>query len=276
GSFDPTQPLKNLVAAHETYSFHPQVNTPSYQGEIAYEGELQANTAYVLVVSFAYHWGDEFWYECAPSMLWGDFNVAVTDMNRPPVWDSASLNQTVSGDGVRSFSIPWSKVSDPEGDAITVSARLLVNGQEQNLPSWLTFNPNSMTFSGNAPANTGAINLRLIASDGISSVNKNFVATFTNDNDRPFVATPIPGQTWSGSGGFSYQVPLNTFSDSDPSGTLFSYSATLANGNPLPLWLNFDAATRTFSGNPPANATDLNLRVTANDGSGQGNATFYS
>ncbi|NBR07350.1 MAG: DUF4347 domain-containing protein, partial [Planctomycetes bacterium] len=276
GSFDPTQPLKNLVAAHETYSFHPQVNTPSYQGEIAYEGELQANTTYVLVVSFAYHWGDEFWYECAPSMLWGDFNVAVTDMNRPPVWDSASLNQTVSGDGVRSFSIPWSKVSDPEGDAITVSARLLVNGQEQNLPSWLTFNPNSMTFSGNAPANTGAINLRLIASDGISSVNKNFVATFTNDNDRPFVATPIPGQTWSGSGGFSYQVPLNTFSDSDPSGTIFSYSATLANGNPLPLWLNFDAATRTFSGNPPANATDLNLRVTANDGSGQGNATFYS
>jgi hypothetical protein len=276
GSFDPTQPLKNLVAAHEPYSFLPQVKTPIYQGEIAYEGELQANTTYVLVVSFAYGWGDGFGYYSAPSQLWGDFNVAVNDMNRPPVWDSASLNQAISGDGIRSFSIPWSKVSDPEGDAITVSARLLVNGQEQNLPSWLTFNPNSMTFSGNAPANTGAINLRLIASDGISSVNKNFVATFTNDNDLPFVATPIPSQTWSGSGIFSYQVPLNTFSDSDPSGTNFSYSATLVNGNPLPLWLNFDAATRTFSGNPPANATDLNLRVMANDGSGQGNATISS
>ncbi|MFN6053950.1 MAG: hypothetical protein ACK47R_24225, partial [Planctomycetia bacterium] len=65
GSFDPTQPLKNLVAAHEPYPFTPQVNTPSYQGEIAYEGELQANTTYVLVVSFAYTWNDEFWYECA-------------------------------------------------------------------------------------------------------------------------------------------------------------------------------------------------------------------
>ncbi len=39
----------------------------------------------------------------------------------------------------------------------------------------------------------------------------------------------------------------NTFSDVDVGDTL-TYSATLADGTPLPSWLSFDAATQTFSG----------------------------
>jgi len=42
---------------------------------------------------------------------------------------------------------------------------------------------------------------------------------------------------------FSQPIPI----DDDGNNTL-TYSATLKNGNPLPTWLNFDPATKTFSG----------------------------
>jgi hypothetical protein len=48
-----------------------------------------------------------------------------------------------------------------------------------------------------------------------------------------------------------------------------TYTASLANGAALPLWLNFSPATRTFSGTPPADAlSNLTIKVTANDGTG--------
>ncbi|MBF0628702.1 MAG: tandem-95 repeat protein [Magnetococcales bacterium] len=89
----------------------------------------------------------------------------------------------------------------------------------------------------------------------------------------PTVAHRILNQTWSGSGVKSFQVPLNTFADSD--GDTLRYSAKLASGAALPAWLRFAATTRTFSGNPPAGLTALSLKVTANDGhAGTASATF--
>src|SRR5262249_41287256 len=56
----------------------------------------------------------------------------------------------------------------------------------------------------------------------------------------------------------------NTFSDVD---STLTYSATLGNDAALPAWLTFTAATRTFSGTPPANFSGaLDLKVTASDG----------
>src|SRR5205085_6531015 len=47
-----------------------------------------------------------------------------------------------------------------------------------------------------------------------------------------------------------------------------SYRATLTDGSPLPAWLSFNAATRTFSGTPPLSSigATLGVRVTADDG----------
>ncbi|MFO1359056.1 putative Ig domain-containing protein [Plasticicumulans sp.] len=47
----------------------------------------------------------------------------------------------------------------------------------------------------------------------------------------------------------SFQFASGTFADVD-AGDVLTYSATLANGDPLPTWLTFNAATRTFSGTP--------------------------
>ncbi|MCS4436938.1 putative Ig domain-containing protein, partial [Aquiflexum sp. XJ19-10] len=59
----------------------------------------------------------------------------------------------------------------------------------------------------------------------------------------------------------------NTFQDLDGDG--LTYSAKLAGEQDLPLWLNFDPLTRTFSGTPLAeNVGTLSVEVTADDGNG--------
>ena len=71
----------------------------------------------------------------------------------------------------------------------------------------------------------------------------------------------------------SFQLAADAFSDVD--GDTLTYAATLANGDPLPSWLQFDAATRTFSGTPPQdfNGT-FSLTVTASDGLLSASDTF--
>jgi VCBS repeat-containing protein len=98
-------------------------------------------------------------------------------------------------------------------------------------------------------------------------------ATYLLTNHIPFVANPIPDQTAIEDTAFSFVVPDNAFDDPDTGGRLI-YSAQLvdSSGNPagtgaLPSWLQFDAATRTFTGTPPSNFNgSLTLRVSASDG----------
>jgi serralysin len=65
---------------------------------------------------------------------------------------------------------------------------------------------------------------------------------------------------------YSYQIPATSFIDLDV-GTVLTFVATMANGSALPAWLNFNAATRTFSGIPPLASvgSTLDIRVTASD-----------
>src|SRR5207245_4131850 len=87
----------------------------------------------------------------------------------------------------------------------------------------------------------------------------------TNVNHVPSVSNPIADQSTPEDAPFSFVVPANTFADQDAGDTL-TLSATQANGNPLPAWLGFDAATGTFSGTPddPDNGT-VSVKVTATD-----------
>ena len=97
--------------------------------------------------------------------------------------------------------------------------------------------------------------------------NANFVfATPTAVNHAPIVATPLLDQTATENTAFSYVVPATAFTD--PDNETLSYTATLADGSPLPSWLTFDAATRTFSGTPGNSASgNYAVQITATDGS---------
>ena len=82
-------------------------------------------------------------------------------------------------------------------------------------------------------------------------------------NYVPYLANQIPAQTVQTGHLFSYTVPDSTFVDDDGNNTL-TYSATLSDGSPLPVWLSFNPSTRTFSGTP-TEVVNLNVGVIVKD-----------
>lgn len=87
--------------------------------------------------------------------------------------------------------------------------------------------------------------------------------TIHGANDVPRVATALTTQQVTVSTPLLYVVPVGTFADVDAGDTL-TYTATLNGGAPLPAWLTFNAATRTFSGTPTT-VENLSIVVTATD-----------
>jgi Ca2+-binding RTX toxin-like protein len=86
-------------------------------------------------------------------------------------------------------------------------------------------------------------------------------------NRAPIVAQPIADVDYSGTNGQTFAIPSDAFRD--PDGDTLSYGASLSNGDALPAWLSFDAATRTFSGTPgPAHSGSIELKITAIDAAG--------
>ncbi|WP_209766606.1 VCBS domain-containing protein [Azospirillum rugosum] len=105
----------------------------------------------------------------------------------------------------------------------------------------------------------------ITVSDGKGgTVTRNVVVTLTGTNDAPTVTGAPP--TASGNAGqeMALTVDRGRFADVDRGDSL-TFTATLADGRPLPSWLSFDPATLTFRGTPPQDAGGtlaLTLRAT--------------
>jgi len=135
------------------------------------------------------------------------------------------------------------------------------DGSENFTERVLAENFNSAKFMNPVDLNLdGRLDLVLYQSDGIY--------WFENKvNEDPILQNPIAEQMAQAYISFTYTVAADAFSDPDL--TILSYSATLSTGDPLPNWLTFDAALRTFSGTP--NVTDegtFTIKVTATDPAG--------
>ncbi|MCL6338828.1 tandem-95 repeat protein [Pectobacterium carotovorum subsp. carotovorum] len=201
------------------------------------------------------------------------FGLTVTNVNDAPVVATPLPAQSVAQDGSLSFTVPAGTFTDPDGDTLTLSATL---ADGTALPTWLSFNPATGTFSG-TPANgdVGSLTIKVTATDGSNaSVSTTFGLTVTNVNDAPVVATPIPAQSVAQDGSLSFTVPAGTFTD--PDGDTLTLSATLADGTALPAWLSFNPATGTFSGTPAnGDVGSLTIKVTATDGSSASVSTTF-
>jgi hypothetical protein len=82
------------------------------------------------------------------------------------------------------------------------------------------------------------------------------------------MAERIPDQYADRNSAAGFAVPDRTFLVSTP-GQQLTLTAELANGTPLPTWLNFNSNTRRFEGQPPPEFVgELKLKVTARDGQG--------
>ena len=160
------------------------------------------------------------------------------------------------------------RYTDIDGDTLSIS--------DFTNPSngTLTFNDNStpdnpsddyFIYTPNANYN-GTDSFTFTVSDGNGgSVTGTFNLNVKSVNDAPTLVQAIADQTATLDTAFNFTIGANTFSDVD-AGDILTYSATLENGDALPSWLTFDAATRTFTGTPNSdNVGNLNIKVIASD-----------
>ncbi len=197
--------------------------------------------------------------------------------NQTPTVANPIADPTVPEGTPINFAIPANTFSDPDaGDSLTYSASL---ADGTALPTWLSFDPVTRTFSGTPDdAQVGSLALRVTATDtGSLSASDVFTLTVQNVNEAPTMATPLANQATLEDALFSFTVPASTFTDVDQShGDTLTYSATQVGGAPLPAWLTFDPATRTLSGtsgNGDVGTSALTVTVT-DSGSLSASTTF--
>ncbi|MDR0775586.1 MAG: putative Ig domain-containing protein [Azonexus sp.] len=188
--------------------------------------------------------------------------------NQPPQAATPLMAQSVDQDSLFHYALSAGSFTDPDGDALTYTAKL-DNGAP--LPAWLSFDAATQTFAG-TPANgdVGNLQVRVTATDPAgASASQLFALEVANVNDAPSIGMVLAAQTASEDEAFVYTLPADAFVDIDV-GDVLSYTATLDNGDPLPAWLSFDAATRTFTGVPASgDVGNLQVRVTATDLAGE-------
>ena len=196
------------------------------------------------------------------------FTLTVNNSNDAPTVANAIADQAATEDTAFNFQFASNAFTDVDaGDSLSYTAKLADNSA---LPSWLSFDTNSRTFTGTpANADVGTISIKVTADDGNGgTVTDTFDLTVNNDNDVPTVANPIADQAATEDTAFNFQFASNAFADMDVGDTL-SYTAKLADDSALPSWLSFDANSRTFSGTPAnADVGTLSIKVTADDGNG--------
>jgi hypothetical protein len=93
-------------------------------------------------------------------------------------------------------------------------------------------------------------------------VSTDFIDSMRTTNFIPYLKHPISDKTNYTDETFEFLISSNTFFDDD--GDPLSYTATLADNNPLPDWLDFNNETRTFSGISD-NPVELDIVVKAKD-----------
>jgi hypothetical protein len=96
-----------------------------------------------------------------------EFRITVANVNDAPTLANAIADQAATEDQAFSFAVPANTFADvdaPYGDTLTYTATLAGGAA---LPSWLTFDTATRTFSG-TPANgdVGAIDVKVTATDG--------------------------------------------------------------------------------------------------------------
>ncbi|EFL88196.1 tandem-95 repeat protein [Ahrensia sp. R2A130] len=134
-----------------------------------------------------------------------------------------------------------------------------------DLPDWLTYNAETMTFSGEMPADLApdaSIDVQVIIS--YPDADRVFLQpiSFTADDAAQLLAgiefgTLVPE-------GYALREEMTTSFAFTGMGNGVDVSTTLADGaSPLPEWLTFDADTVIFTGTPPAGETDvINVQLT--------------
>ena len=139
-----------------------------------------------------------------------DFQVTVANSNDGPVASAVIADQAATEDAGFTFAVPANSFTDIDvGDHLTYTATL---ADGSALPSWLSFDPATQTFSG-TPGNddVGNIAVRVTATDVAgASATQDFQVTVANSNDGPVASAVIVDRAATEDAGFTFAVPANS------------------------------------------------------------------
>ena len=189
-------------------------------------------------------------------------------VNHPPEVVQPLTNLAVKADSDIGGQITLDAISDPDGETLVYQLTL---SDGIALPEWLQFDAQTGAIRGHAPADSSLLHLRLTGTD---HAGESAFTDFTLQvNAAPQVAHSLDNHRAVEGQDFSFQLPSDTFVDpeSDP----LNLQLLQGNGEALPDWLHFDAASATVSGHAPVGAPDLSLSLIATDPLGnQAHADF--
>ncbi|WP_310449472.1 putative Ig domain-containing protein [Sulfuritalea sp.] len=185
--------------------------------------------------------------------------------NRAPLAQTMLDALSLAEDEPFVFDLPAGAFADNDlGDELGFDVTL---ADGSDLPSWLGFDPATGDLAGTpGNADVGEWALKFVATDrwGATAQQAMTIAVH-NVNDAPLVANTVADLTLTEDSAFVFTLAEDSFTDIDFGDTL-SYRATLANGDPLPPWLGFDAATQSFGGTATNDDVGaITLAVTATD-----------
>lgn len=186
---------------------------------------------------------------------------------KPPVSGAPLAPQSIDEKQALSFTVPDNAFQSGKDDPLSYSAQL---ADGKPLPAWLTFDSSTRTFSG-TPGNddVGTLSIELSAKGKGGSASQRFTLNILNVNDAPQAGETLADVQAERGKLLSHALPANAFVDIDKGDSL-TLSATLENGDALPIWLNFDAEQARFAGTPPADAqAAYRIVLTATDKAGE-------
>ena len=173
-------------------------------------------------------------------------NVTVDPVNDAPTVVNAIADQFVSKDATFSFTLPANTFRDIDaGDSLSFSATLS-NGNA--LPSWLTFNPNTRTFSGTPTnSNVGVLSIKVTATDSANaSISDTFnlaVANIFGSPDNNSLQDTPGNDVIAGNGGDDFINVYNGGQDVVDGGVGYDYLQVAYNNRNTGGGLTFNAAS---------------------------------
>jgi predicted outer membrane repeat protein len=156
---------------------------------------------------------------------------------------------------------------DIDNDLLTYTATL---ADDSPLPSWIIFDGPNRVFYGVTGEGIETYTIKVTATDPYGASD---FGTFSFH-----VVNELPNRfpVYNGTleilvchqldTDYSFPLPVNTFTD--PDGDTLTYSGLLANGLPLPPWINVDPDTGTIWGTTPIYETSAQIKITVEDGNG--------
>ena len=203
----------------------------------------------------------------------GNNVITIKDKDRRPAKPMNFMAVAVD----REVTLSW---DDPQNSEITIYQFQQKEGS-RDYSDWMDISSSDATTTSHTI--TGLTNDTtyrfLIRANAVLSGATSDTVTATpmagGTNSSPILLRAIPNGTAMVGMAYSYQVPANTFSDAD--NDPLEYSAARNDNSPLPDWLDFDDATRTFSGTPEAeDVGTVRVRVTVNDGNGGSESDVFN